>query len=77
MKIARNVGNLDRLLRVLVGMALLLVPPRGLVGPEAWWTPFTLAGLALVATGVLGFCITYKLLGITTRKQRAEGEGGG
>jgi len=61
----RNEGNLDRILRALVG-ALLLV---------AWiagWTTGTLAlvlgivGVVLVATAAVGFCPLYRLFGIST-----------
>jgi hypothetical protein len=74
MRIEKNVGDMDRVLRVLIGIALMLVVPLGLVGPRASWTLFGLAGLALLLTGVFGFCITYKLLGIGTAKRRAANE---
>ncbi len=74
MRIEKNVGYMDRVLRVLVGIALLLVVPLGLVGPQASLTLFGLAGLALLLTGVFGLCVTYKLLGISTTKPRAANE---
>jgi len=74
MRIEKNVGDMDRVLRVLIGIGLLLVVPLGLVGPRASWTLFGLAGLATLLTGVFGVCITYKLLGITTAKRRAANE---
>jgi hypothetical protein len=74
MRIEKNVGDMDRVLRVLIGIGLLLVVPLGLVGPEASWTLFGLAGLALLLTGVFRVCITYKLLRISTAKRRAANE---
>ncbi len=74
MRIDKNVGDMDRVLRVLIGIGLLLVVPFGLVGPQASWTLFGLAGMALLLTGVFGFCITYKLLGISTAKRRVANE---
>jgi hypothetical protein len=60
MRIEKNVGDMDRVLRVLIGIGLLLVVPLGLVGPGASWTLFGLAGLAVLLTGVFRVCITYK-----------------
>jgi hypothetical protein len=74
MRIEKNVGNMDRVFRVLIGIGLLLVVPLGLVGPGASWTLFGLAGLAVLLTGVFRVCITYKLLGISTAKRRAANE---
>ncbi len=74
MRIEKNVGDTDRVLRVLIGIGLLLVVPLGLAGPQASWTLFGLAGLALLLTGVFGICITYKLLRISTAKRRAANE---
>jgi hypothetical protein len=74
MRIKKNVGDVDRVLRVLIGIGLLLVAPLGLIGPRASWTLFGPAGLALLLTGVFGVCITYKLLGISTAKRRAAKE---
>jgi hypothetical protein len=74
MRIEKNVGNMDRVLRVLIGIGLLLVGPLGLVGPGASWALFGLAGLALLLTGVFRVCVTYKLLGISTATRRAANE---
>ncbi len=71
MGIEKNVGDMDRVLRVLIGIGLLLVVPLGLVGPEASWALFGLAGLAILLTGVFGVCVTYKLLRISTAKRHA------
>ncbi len=74
MRIEKNVGDMDRVLRVLIGIGLLLVVPLGLVGPGAPWAFFGLAGLAILLTGVFRVCVTYKLLGISTAKRRAASE---
>nr|NIR42577.1 DUF2892 domain-containing protein [Gemmatimonadota bacterium]NIU02794.1 DUF2892 domain-containing protein [Gammaproteobacteria bacterium]NIV50317.1 DUF2892 domain-containing protein [Gammaproteobacteria bacterium]NIX84069.1 DUF2892 domain-containing protein [Gammaproteobacteria bacterium] len=34
MRIEKNVGDMDRVLRILIGAGLLLVGPLGLVGPR-------------------------------------------
>lgn len=56
----RNEGNVDRLLRVIVGLGLLALV---FVGPK---TPFGWIGLVPLLTGVVGFCPAYRLFGFNT-----------
>ena len=63
-----NVGNLDRVIRVVAGLALLAL---FLVYPGAWWVWLTGAvGLVLVATGLVGTCPLYLLLGLSTAPRK-------
>jgi hypothetical protein len=55
-----NEGPLDRALRVVVGLALLALV---FVGPR---TPWGWLGLVPLATGLLGSCPVYTLLGLST-----------
>ncbi|MCV6586581.1 MAG: DUF2892 domain-containing protein [Marinibacterium sp.] len=56
---AKNVGSLDRLVRIILG-ALLVV--GALMGLGAWmWI-----GVIALATGLLNTCPLYSLLGINT-----------
>ncbi|NMJ43313.1 DUF2892 domain-containing protein [Roseomonas sp. JC162] len=55
-----NVGNADRVLRILAGLAILAL---GAFGPLRWWG---LVGLVPLATGVMRFCPAYTLLNIRT-----------
>lgn len=55
-----NVGNLERGIRVVVGLGLLSLI---FVGPQTLWG---LVGLVPLATGALGYCPPYALLGINT-----------
>jgi len=55
-----NEGNLDRALRVIVGLGLVAIV---FVGPQ---TPWGWVGLIPLATGVFGLCPLYTLLGINT-----------
>ena len=59
-----NVGNLDRTLRAIVGLCMILLA-AGLVpglGPQPWgWL-----GLVPLATAVMGWCPAYWLLRIDT-----------
>jgi hypothetical protein len=56
----RNESGVDRALRVIVGLALLALI---VVGPKSWWG---LLGLVPLATGLLGSCPLYTLLGLST-----------
>ena len=55
-----NEGGLDRLLRVIVGLAVLSL---AFIGPK---TPLGYIGLVPLLTGVIGFCPAYALFGFST-----------
>ena len=55
-----NMGKADRIIRVVIGLALLSLV---FVGPK---TMFGLIGLIPLATGLSGMCLLYSLLGIST-----------
>ncbi len=55
-----NVGTIDRVLRVIVGLALIAIT---FVGPQ---TPWGWIGVVPLATALIGFCPAYRLLGIRT-----------
>ncbi len=55
-----NAGTIDRALRVLAGLVLIALAATGTVGMWGW------IGVVLVATGAIGFCPAYTLLGINT-----------
>jgi hypothetical protein len=55
-----NEGTLDRVIRVVLGVALLsltVVGPKSLVG---------LVGIVPIVTGLAGFCPLYRLVGVST-----------
>jgi hypothetical protein len=54
-----NVGGIDRILRIVVGLALIVWALMG--GPVWAWI-----GVVPLATGVLKFCPFYPLLGMNT-----------
>lgn len=62
--LATNENTIDRALRVVVGLGLLAL---ALVGPK---TPLGYLGVLPLATGLLGSCPAYSLLGISTRRKR-------
>jgi hypothetical protein len=57
-----NIGSTDRIIRIVVGLALLSLAFL-LDGNARWWG---LVGLALLATAFVRFCPPYKWLGIDT-----------
>jgi len=55
-----NIGTIDRILRLIVGLGLIAIV---FVGPM---TPWGWLGLIPLATALLGWCPPYALLGINT-----------
>ncbi len=55
-----NVGNLDRVLRILAGVVLIALTLAGSIGPWGW------LGVVPILTGLFRFCPAYTLLGIRT-----------
>jgi hypothetical protein len=56
----QNVGTIDRMIRIVAGLTLVVLAATGVLGPWAW------LGLILLATGVLGYCMPYQWLGLNT-----------
>lgn len=55
-----NVGGIDRILRIVIGLVLVGLTLSGTIGAWGW------LGLVLVATAAIGFCPLYPLLGMNT-----------
>ncbi len=55
-----NVGNVDRALRILLGVALIGSAAYGLVGPWGY------IGIIPLVTGIVARCPLYAMLGIST-----------
>lgn len=58
-----NVGGLDRILRILVGVVLIAFAATGIVG---WWGWWGWLGAIPLLTGVVRFCPLYLIAGINT-----------
>lgn len=56
----KNEGNLDRTVRVVIGLGLLSTV---FVGPQTLWG---LVGVVPLLTGLVGFCPLYKIFGFNT-----------
>lgn len=55
-----NVGGIDRGLRIAAGVVLLGLAATGTVGAWGW------IGIVPLATGLIGWCPAYPLLGMNT-----------
>lgn len=55
-----NIGNIDRVLRIVIGLVLIGLAATGTVG---WWGWI---GVVPLLTGIFRFCPAYTLLGINT-----------
>ena len=55
-----NVGGIDRVLRIVAGLVLIGLTLMGTIGPWGW------IGVVLLATGVLGTCPLYSIVGLNT-----------
>ncbi len=53
-----NVASIDRTVRVVAGLILVGLSLAGIIGAWGW------IGIVLVATGLIGFCPLYSLLGM-------------
>ena len=57
-----NVGGIDRILRIVIGIVLIGLAATGTLGAWAW------IGVVPLATGVVGWCPPYAMFGISTCK---------
>jgi hypothetical protein len=57
-----NVGGIDKVLRIVVGLAVLSLVFI-LEGSSRWWG---LVGLVPLFTGLVGWCPAYSLIGLNT-----------
>ena len=55
-----NVGTIDRILRIVVGLILIAMV---FVGPQTSWG---WVGVVPLLTALIGFCPAYKLIGLST-----------
>jgi len=58
----KNIGGVERIVRVVVGIGILAL---AFVGPRS---PWAYLGILPIVTGLVGWCPPYSLLGISTVK---------
>ena len=63
-----NVGGIDRVLRSVVGLALLVA---FFMLPEASYRWFLLIGIVPLATGLMSTCPLYSIFGMSTCKLKS------
>lgn len=55
-----NVGGIDRIARIVLGLVLIGLTMTGTIGAWGW------LGVVVLATGAIGWCPPYAILGIST-----------
>jgi O-antigen ligase len=60
----KNIGDTERIIRIVGGLVLIALAATGTVGVWGW------LGLVPLATGLTGWCPPYSLLGINTCKNK-------
>lgn len=55
-----NVGGLDRILRIVIGLVLIGLAATGTIGAWGW------IGVVPLATAAMGFCPLYTMLGFSS-----------
>lgn len=63
-----NVGGIDRILRIVLGLVLIALTLAGIIGAWGW------LGVVPLVTGAIGFCPLYPLFGLSTCPMRNQGE---
>jgi hypothetical protein len=56
----KNVGGIDRILRIIIGLGLISLV---FVGPQ---TPWGWIGVIPLLSAIVGFCPAYRLIGMST-----------
>ncbi len=60
----KNVGGIDRILRIVVGIALIAAAATGAIGVWGY------IGVVALGTGLMGWCPPYAILGFNTCKAK-------
>ena len=62
----QNIHNIERVVRVVAGLGLIALAATGTVGAWGW------IGIVPLATGLIGWCPAYTLLGLNTCPMKSE-----
>lgn len=60
----KNIGNIERIVRIVAGLVLIALAATNTVSVWGW------LGVVPLATGLIGWCPPYSLLGINTCKNK-------
>lgn len=58
----KNVGSIDRTLRIIAGLTLIGLAATGIIGAWGW------VGIVPILTGSTGSCPAYSVMGLSTCK---------
>ena len=58
----KNIGSVDRVIRIIIGIVLIALTLNGNVGAWGW------IGIIPLATALINFCPLYRILGFSSRK---------
>ncbi|MDT8990342.1 DUF2892 domain-containing protein [Curvibacter sp. APW13] len=61
-----NVGGIDRVLRIVIGLVLIGLTVTGTIGAWGW------LGIVPLATGAIGWCPPYAIFGFNTCAMKKE-----
>jgi hypothetical protein len=66
----KNVGTVDKAVRIILGLVLVILPFVGVPSPWGWVA--AAAGVIFIATGLINFCPIWLALGVNTGKQTSQ-----
>ena len=58
-----NIGSIDRVSRIVIGVIILTLTALNIIGPWGW------LAIGFIVSGVFKFCPAYSFLSIHTRKK--------
>lgn len=61
----KNVGSIDKILRIVVGLVLLAYA-LGFIAPGTGYNVWGFIGIVPIVTALLGWCPAYTLIGVKT-----------
>ena len=68
MAITKNVGGIDQVIRIILGVVSLSLVSLVFIGPQTLWAYLGLIGLIPLITGITGHCMVYEPFGINTHR---------
>jgi len=66
----KNVGTIDRIVRIIVGIAFIAGFALNMVAAPLSWL-VALVGIIALVTGIIGTCPAYSFMGISTLEKKA------
>lgn len=58
----KNIGSVDRVIRIIIGIVLIALTLNGNIGAWGW------IGIIPLATALINFCPLYRILGFSSHK---------